>query len=142
MCKGCQLDARPTLAEALSPMKRTVLVIDDDSDIRETMHVCLGDEGFRVVCACDGAEALAQLREGLKPDVILLDLMMPVMSGWQFRQEQLRDEQLAPIPVIVISADSNLREKAHPFGGVYLQKPLDVDELVRVIGGQVERAKG
>src|SRR5262245_9680008 len=111
-------------------MKKRILIVDDDPDIRETMGLILEDEGFEVSLASDGAEALAKLRGCEPPHLILLDLMMPVMNGWQFRAEQEKEEALLNIPVIVISADSNLREKAQAFGGNYLAKPLDIQDLL------------
>jgi DNA-binding response OmpR family regulator len=115
-------------------MKKRVLVIDDDPDIRETIRLVLADEGYTVDDAGDGADALALLRKnGVIPDVILLDLMMPRMNGWQFREEQQRDARLAGIPIIVLSADSNLPEKAPTFGGRYLAKPVDIDSLLAAI---------
>src|SRR5690349_16993945 len=98
-------------------MGRRVLVVDDDADIRETVSLILEDEGYEVQSAQDGAAALGVLRAGPLPDVILLDLMMPVMNGWQFREQQTRDPRLAAIPVVVLSADSSLRDKAVYFGG-------------------------
>src|SRR5687768_7389253 len=88
----------------------TVLLVEDDSDIRETVGEVLGDHGYRVVTAGHGADALAQLRDGARPDVILLDLMMPVMDGAAFRSEQKADPELAAIPVIVMTALASARE--------------------------------
>jgi CheY-like chemotaxis protein len=114
-------------------MGRRVLVVDDDADIRETVSLILEDEGYEVQSAGDGAAALAVLRAGPAPDVILLDLMMPIMNGWQFREEQQRDTELARIPVVVLSADSNLRDKAGFFGGTYLAKPVNIEALLQTI---------
>jgi CheY-like chemotaxis protein len=113
---------------------KRVLVVDDDPDIRETIGIILEDEGFDVDLAANGSEALAKLRVDPHAQVILLDLMMPVMNGWEFRAEQEKDPALLAIPVIVISADNNLSEKARAFGGNYLSKPLDIDELLEEIG--------
>lgn len=82
----------------------TVLVVDDDRDIRETLGEVLSEEGFRAVCVGDGRAALDELEGGLRPEVILLDLMMPRMDGWQFRREQAKQPSLADIPVVVITA--------------------------------------
>ena len=71
-----------------------VMLVEDDVDIRADLSALLCSEGFEVVCAADGAEALAHLRAGARPAVILLDLMMPLMNGWEFRAEQLRDPSL------------------------------------------------
>ncbi len=74
------------------------------------------------------------MRTSARPDLILLDLMMPIMDGWQFRREQAQDPSLSAIPVVVLSADGNVRQKAaslHADG--YLQKPVDVENLLEVI---------
>jgi CheY-like chemotaxis protein len=110
-----------------------VLVVDDDADIRETVSLILEDEGYDVASAGDGASALAELRDGPRPGLILLDLMMPVMDGWQFREAQLSDPSLAAIPVVVLSADAGLRDKADYFGGAYLAKPVNIDALLDAV---------
>ena len=122
-------------------MRRRVLVVDDDADIRETLSLILEDEGYDVQSAADGAAALAVLRSGPAPDVILLDLMMPVMNGWQFRDAQLKDLAFASVPVVVLSADSSLRDKASYFGGVYLSKPVNIDSLLTTIAASAPAAK-
>jgi CheY-like chemotaxis protein len=81
-----------------------VLVIDDDAAICEALTPLLVEEGYRVVTAGNGSEALQRLRSGLRPCAILLDLMMPVMDGWDFRAEQMRDPEIADIPVIIVTA--------------------------------------
>jgi len=116
-------------------MALRVLVVDDDADIRETVSLILEDEGYEVQSAPDGAIALAMLREGPRPDVILLDLMMPVMNGWQFREEQERDPELVGIPIVVLSADASLKDKAGYFGGAYLSKPVNIESLLEAIEG-------
>ncbi len=83
-------------------MKR-VLVVDDEREIREALVELLLDEGYEVSSASDGKEALQRLRE-LHPSVVLLDLMMPGMNGWQFRAAQMGDPDVSSIPVIVVSA--------------------------------------
>ena len=86
-------------------------------------------EGYTVETAENGKRALERLGSGVGACVILLDLMMPVMDGWQFRQEQIRDASLADIPVIVVSAAGRERlEKIH--ANAYLSKPVDLDELL------------
>jgi len=95
-------------------------------------------EGFVVVVAANGQEALGQLRAAPHPDLILLDLMMPIMDGWQFRREQAQDPSLSAIPVVVLSADGNVQQKAvslHVAG--YLQKPVDVESLLDIIQRQL-----
>jgi CheY-like chemotaxis protein len=85
-----------------SPPRR-VLVVDDDRDNRELLVELLAGEGYVVSSASDGRRALEEAR-AMRPDVILLDLMMPVMNGWEFRDAQLRDPHLARVPVVVVSA--------------------------------------
>ncbi len=86
-----------------------VLVVEDEPDIRDLMVAILESEGYTVRAAADGAEALAQLQLGNPPCVILLDLMMPVMDGWTFCREKQKFPELAAIPVVVVSAVSNIR---------------------------------
>ena len=82
----------------------TVLVIEDDTDVRNALAELLSAEGYAVSLTADGGEALETLRAGLRPSVILLDLMMPNVDGWDFRRAQLDDPTLAPIPVILLTA--------------------------------------
>jgi CheY-like chemotaxis protein len=111
-----------------------VLVVDDDRDVRESLGVLLGAEGYRVVEAADGDDALARLRTGEEPCLILLDLMMPRKNGWEFRREQLRDPRLAAVPVVVLSAHDRVREQARELGvRDWLSKPVDVDRLLGMV---------
>ncbi len=105
-----------------------VLVVDDESDIRQAVAEVLADEGYQVVGACDGFEALAKAR-AYHPEVVLLDLMMPRMDGWEFRRAQMHDPEVARIPVVVLSAlgPDSLQAEG------YVGKPFDVDELVRAV---------
>jgi CheY-like chemotaxis protein len=110
---------------------KSILIVDDDADVREMLSQFFSIEGYRVTTAGNGQEALDQLRHGQATDLILLDLMMPVMDGWQFRMEQQRDPELAPIPVVVLSAVYNARERAALLGAVdYMQKPVEFDKLI------------
>lgn len=113
---------------------RTLLVVEDDPSVRETLSELLQLEGYRVVEACHGGEALARLREGLQPCLILLDLMMPVMNGWEFRVLQAGDPDLAGIPVVVLSATRNLRESLPPVRPAgFLCKPVEYDTLLATV---------
>jgi CheY-like chemotaxis protein len=110
-----------------------ILVVDDDPDLRRTLAEVLEDEGFSVSCARDGLEALRAL-EGNPPSLILLDLTMPVMDGWAFRERQRRDERLAHIPTVVISASfSDPRAVAVLEADAFLSKPFDVSCLTKTI---------
>jgi CheY-like chemotaxis protein len=109
----------------------TVLVVEDDFDLCDALVPILEYEGHRVVSAANGREALDRLQTMPRPSVILLDLMMPVMDGEQFRAEQLRDPSLASIPVVVLSAHAQAEERAARIGAVAcLRKPLDIDVLL------------
>jgi CheY-like chemotaxis protein len=115
--------------------KKTVLLVEDDADVRNALQVLLKRQGHRVTCAANGQEALDLLRAGHRPSLIVLDLVMPVMDGWRFRAEQLKDPELARVPVIVVSADAHAEEHAAGIGAVgYLKKPVRVDRLVAVVG--------
>jgi signal transduction histidine kinase len=105
-------------------MQRSVMLIDDDADARALVGMTLRDRGYEVVESCDGLDALEQLRGACKPDVIVLDLRMPVMDGWQFRVEQKGDPALAGIPVIALSGDSSSKAAAID-AEAYLAKPVD-----------------
>lgn len=111
-----------------------ILVVEDDQDIAEAMIDVLVDEGYLVAHASNGREALDLLHKQLAPAVILLDLMMPEMDGPQFREAQLSEPELASIPVIIISADRKVEEKARALGARdYAVKPLDPDRLVSLV---------
>src|ERR1019366_3238301 len=111
---------------------RTLLVVEDDADIREALAGLLKMEGFLVTGCSNGREALDWLRVSPKPDLILLDLMMPVMDGWQFRVVQKDDPELATIPVLALSADSTPKAAAID-AEAYLKKPVDYDTLIETI---------
>lgn len=113
--------------------QRTVLVVDDDADVRESLCDVLHDEGYFTLTAQNGAEALTRLRAS-GADIILLDLMMPVMDGIDFRSEQRRDPELATIPVIVVSASGDARSLASSLdAAAYLPKPIRVTQLVQAV---------
>jgi CheY-like chemotaxis protein len=110
-----------------------VLIVEDDDDNREVMGEVLTDEGYAVSYARDGAEALSQLRSA-RPDIILLDLNMPTMSGVEFRAAQVRDPALALIPTVVLSAVDPLRELAGELTPqATVPKPLKLAELLSIV---------
>ena len=114
---------------------KTVLVVDDDRDIRDVLTDALEAEGYRVVTAADGCEALDFLHAANeRPCVILLDLMMPRMDGMQLRTELLGDPSLAAIPVVVLSADPTVATTAKSlnFSG-YLKKPVPLEALLAAV---------
>lgn len=109
-----------------------VLVVDDDDDLREALRVALGDAGHDCLLASNGSEALVLLRNGAKPAVILLDLMMPIVNGWQFRAEQLSDPSIAAIPVIVATA-AGLGAGDTIEADAVIRKPFPVETLLDLI---------
>jgi CheY-like chemotaxis protein len=113
---------------------RNVLVVEDDADIRAALSLTLQGGGYQVAEASNGKEALDQLRHGSPADLIVLDLMMPVMDGWQFRREQQRDPRLAAIPVVIVSADGSVQQKATAIGAEgYVKKPVDPRVLLEMV---------
>jgi CheY-like chemotaxis protein len=110
-----------------------VLIVEDDADLREMMAQMLSLEGFQAAAVANGFEALKYLHDGhSKPDVILLDLMMPVMDGWEFRRKQQADPAFADVPVIVLSALDQSRA-ADVQAEAFLKKPLDFDRLLQLV---------
>lgn len=110
-----------------------VLVIEDERDIRDALAEALSYEGYDVAVAANGREALRALHGGPLPDVILLDLVMPEMSGWEFRQVQTHDPALAGIPVVVVSASDP--GAARP--DRHLPKPFAIDALFDAVADLV-----
>jgi len=118
-----------------------ILIIEDCEEIRVDLAELLSDEGYQVVTAQHGAEALTLLEAGLAPSLILLDLMMPVMDGWHFREQQLGKPQLASIPVLLLTGASNAQRHARDLNVEgYLEKPFSFEELLRTVGAVVARA--
>ena len=106
----------------------SVLVVDDESDLREIVATVLRSDGYQVLTANNGEQAMTVLRGGARPDAILLDLMMPVMDGWQFRLAQKADPALAAIPVIAMSASASAKAAAID-ADCFLAKPIDARTL-------------
>jgi CheY-like chemotaxis protein len=113
---------------------RLLLVVDDDPGIRESLADLLHDEGYVVMTAVNGQDALVRLRASDNlPCVILLDLMMPVMSGTEFYDEMRNDPALADIPVVIISADGNARRKVQAMGGEFIPKPVRIETVITAV---------
>ena len=117
---------------ARQPVRSPVLIVEDDADLREMMAQLLALEGFQTVTVANGREALDYLQGTATPDLILLDLMMPVMDGWEFRRQQQADPSLSQVPVIVLSAVDQSRA-ADVNAAAFLKKPLDFDRLIRLV---------
>jgi len=111
---------------------RSVLVIEDDEDISDSMSSILEDAGYRVNACANGRDALDRLQRE-PADAIVLDLMMPVMNGWEFVTAKRADPSIAEIPVVAVSADSSAKATAIR-ADRYIPKPFDADELVAAVG--------
>lgn len=118
---------------------KSILLVEDDELIRRAMQMVLEWEGYQVDCAGNGQEALDFLRAGNRPCLIVLDVMMPVLDGEQFRREQSGDPNLAAIPVIVVSA-ATFAEKVN--AAQHIRKPFEVQELLEAIHHQIAPSIG
>ena len=118
----------------ITPATRSLMIIDDDDDLRTILADILTAQGFVVAAFAEARTALAALEDGQAPFLILLDLMMPGMSGWEFRAAQLENARLAPIPVVVVTAANVLSDGVRSLSDVeVLRKPFDLDMLLAVV---------
>ena len=107
---------------------RRILIVDDDDAIREVLSGVITDEGYEVECAANGAAALTALDQMTEPPgLVFLDLMMPVMSGWEFLEAVQRDVRYAKIPIIVVSAMNA------PGAWDHIEKPVDLERLLAAV---------
>jgi two-component system chemotaxis response regulator CheY len=114
----------------LDPGNRTVLIVEDDEQVRDAIAEALMDEGYTVRIAGNGREALEALRAtSQRPRLILLDLMMPVMDGWEFLRERERQPSLAEIPVCAVSAAETLPDDVEH----QIRKPFRLEDLLEVV---------
>jgi CheY-like chemotaxis protein len=116
--------------------RHTILVVDDDREVRDALTELLETDGYQVVVAANGVAALAAARRGPAPCAILLDLMMPHMDGWDFRAEQRRDPALKNVPVVVITAAGFSPESVRAQLGTdveFVPKPPPADGLLSVV---------
>jgi CheY-like chemotaxis protein len=119
------------------PDSGSILVVEDDPASREALVTLLESEGYDVAAAGDGEEALARLRAE-RPALVLLDLMLPVMDGFEFRTRQMQQPDLAAIPVIVLSGGGDLAGKSGPLHvDTCLRKPLAIDDLLDVVARRI-----
>jgi CheY-like chemotaxis protein len=115
---------------------KRILVVEDNSLTREALRIVLSEQGYEIEGAADGQEALECLEQREQPDLILLDLTMPRMDGWEFLEQRQRNPSLAGIPVVVLSAeDRSVGSGVRCLGADdFLSKPVDPGELLRVVG--------
>lgn len=114
-----------------------VLLVDDDADIRETVEFVLSSHGHRVTAVADGAEAFGWLMSGRPhPCLVLLDLMMPVMNGFELRSRMTLDPSLAPIPVVVLTGAGaqEAERRAAELKAPVLHKPVSLSQLLQTVG--------
>jgi CheY-like chemotaxis protein len=121
--------------QSVRSARRSVLVVDDEADLRENLAEILEGAGYPVATAAQGADALAFLRRSASlPGLILLDLHMPVMGGSQFRVEQRRDPALARVPVVVVSASLDIEQHVREMDvREAMEKPVDPRRLIEVV---------
>ena len=112
--------------------ERRLLLVEDDGELRSSLAELLETDGYDVIGAANGAEALEYLKKRPAPDLILLDLMMPVKDGWQFRIEQKRDPSIASIPVVALSADDTPKAIAID-AEAYIKKPFQYPALLEAV---------
>jgi CheY-like chemotaxis protein len=119
----------------------SILIVDDDAGIRQLVTLFLEHKGYQAASVANGQEALSHLRHS-QPELILLDLMMPVMDGAEFRQAQQQDPQLSSIPVVVMSAAENIEAQAPQLtADSYLPKPIDFDALSALVEQHCSRGR-
>lgn len=112
----------------------SVLLVEDDPDLREDLAYLIQYEGFTVTTASNGRDALARLAEMGAPCVIILDLMMPVMDGWELRAELLKMPDFADVPVVLLSGVADVESQAKSLQAVdYLTKPIDLKRLYSAV---------
>ena len=118
-----------------SKSDKHVLIVEDDFDIRDLLVTILTSNGYRATGVSNGQEALAHLNRAQATDLILLDLMMPVMDAWEFRARQQSLPEFNAIPVVLLSATDEVSDQVAPLQAAgYLRKPLDFGALLETVG--------
>jgi CheY-like chemotaxis protein len=110
-----------------------ILIVDDHADIRESLADVLAIEGYQVATAMNGREALEYLKKNPAPCLILLDLTMPVMNGWDFRKTQLQDPDLADIPVVIVSGTTHPNNAVSLRALKFYDKPVNIPDLLHTV---------
>jgi CheY-like chemotaxis protein len=123
--------------------EHSILVVDDQTESSDAVGLLLEQQGLKVRVAHDGEEALAALHQGLRPCLVVVDLMMPKMDGWEFRQRQLSDPQFATIPVVIMSGYPNAQKAAGTLGvRTILKKPLRPDRILALVNRHCRQHAG
>ncbi len=118
----------------MASTRKAILIVEDESDVREGLAWLISHHGYEVETAANGREALAKLDAMAPPCLILLDLMMPEMNGWEFREQLLARNLLANIPVVLVSGTADLERVARTLKATeYIPKPVDFNRLVGII---------
>ncbi len=115
-------------------MTASVLIVEDDVDLRQDLAFLIEARGHEVTTAANGQEALERLAELGRPCMILLDLMMPVMDGWQLRSELLKDPDLSDVPIVLLSGIADIQEEARSLRATdFVTKPIDLEKLYQLV---------
>jgi DNA-binding response OmpR family regulator len=123
----------PTTCKVVAPVNH-ILIVDDDPSIRDVVSDILEMSDYRVKTACNGAEALNDIRDD-RPAAVLLDLMMPVMNGWEFLHTYRCQCPVAQVPVVIMSAGRDASVMAGELGAqAFLSKPFEMDAILAVVG--------
>jgi two-component system chemotaxis response regulator CheY len=112
-----------------------IVIVEDDSDVREALAEVLSEEGYRITAFASGEDALAAMAHLTPlPALILLDLMMPKMNGWQFREAQKHVPGLCDVPTVILSADVNVAQNLSTLSAAgYLRKPIHIKTLLELV---------
>ena len=139
---GDQTNPRPILPAPIVPEQQRVLVVEDDQTIRDLLTEVLSDAGYEVRTAGNGVHALRVL-DDWRPDPIMLDLYMPEMDGWTFRDRQLAHADLARVPVVILSASPDVAKEARRIApDAAIRKPFDVNQVLETVGLVLDGAGG
>lgn len=117
------------------PARKRILIVEDDNDIRENLKDFLEIEGHSVLTATNGKEGLEALEKSPKPDLILLDLMMPIMNGFEFAEHLKANKLFHEVPIIIMSADNQCEKKVAILGiKNIIKKPFELNDLIDLVG--------